>query len=494
MADFTIDFNKIRKLRDGQYSADLKGLKGVTGQPIAGGIVVTEHNPNLHPVTARGYNGTPGRYSKTAKHPAAQAVLQRRKKALASAGWRTQRCPLPPAMRENRRAMLIRERQYEFCSHLLWRWQNNPLRMTLPQFIREVSMTLPTEGFYLGELRAESGLFTFSDGAQTIVYYLDLPYFRAQSSVHSWLFDGDVNIGVVLMGGSRSQIDGDFEGTSSVLSAAEYIVISRDRVGIQYEGNSELRAVDKNVELSWALQEVESKSIEIRGFGELFFKKDGNRVEALSPQEQAALKDYIRYRLEGKRVGGQDLPPGVTPELLSPSTSMPEVTGPLSRHSKAIYDAMGAEDRYMATEGGGSYAARATAAQHGLEEHSDDANQFVIEPLRELFARAIRWSGLDEGEEDMLFVPEITAAPLHDNVSPLELAQAVAMLLNAGAITQWTMDHENSLRARLGLPAADMVEDSTRRPGGESPGGREDLGDDGGVRQEADRPVPTDDE
>lgn len=454
MSSFTLDVQKIQDIRDGLHLVNLAVIEGNSGQPIEAGLVVTEHNPSYHPIEARGYLGESGTFQKVALHSAAQSRLQRRKKSLAGVARQAtlRRVRLPEHLRRDPKALEALLRQEEYCHRLWARWRR-PEGLDLVRWSREAVLTAPVDGFYLGELRADLRIMEFSDGQHLPVYDFDLPHYRAPSSVRAWLFQGDDVIGVVLEGAMRSQFDAvpSQEGTLSVLPASKFLLISRDRIGAQVEGQSELRSVAQHIKLHLRLLEIEALGVERHTLGELFFKQLKDGAEYLSPEDQAKLDQYSADRHAGLKTTGMSLPMGVEPELFTPGSQMPDVDGPLSRHWKAIFMGMGAEDRLVGADGTGAFAARKQASDDASAEDTDDFQQFFAEPLRELMARAIRWSGLDYGREEYLFVPEIIAAPIHDDVSPLELAQALATARTAGLLPKWSDEDEAALRARLGF-------------------------------------------
>jgi hypothetical protein len=318
-----------------------------------------------------------------------------------------------------------------------------------------VSLQVPEMGFHLGELSGRVVPVDLGFG-EVPVWRLNLPAYRSQSSVVAWLWQGDQNVGVVLNAGARSEYLGANHslGTSAVLPTSKYLLVTRDRIGAAVEGRSESRPVGNNLELHWALQEVEAKAIERQGKAPLYFTRDKDHV-FMSPEDEDRLDEMIEARSAGDVIKGGTLPPGIKPESEAMMTSMPEVTGALDRHWKTAWMGTGAEDRITATDGGGSYAAKERAADDVLGEYGPDGEAFVGEPLARLMARATAWSNLHLGDPDMVFVPEIRAGYVVDQLSPQELAQALTTAMGGDHPLinpeNWSKEDEASLRSRFGI-------------------------------------------
>lgn len=443
MAQWYVPPEQVKQIRDGVYISDLTGFEGVSGQPVEAGLVVTEQNPNYHPIEARGYHGIPGRYQSYAKHSAVQTAFQRRKKALAAAPWRLERPKFPDHLRKDKAALEAMFRQWELVRYLWWRW-TRPGDGWLAHFIRENALQVPECGFALYELAADYRPFTFSDWQVRFIYDLKQPAYRAQASVSSWLFQGDSWIGAVLESAGRTQYDLHYEPASTALPANKLLLCTRDRIGSQVEGISEIRSVATHVELHWGLAEQEALSIERHGSGEMMFEAPPGSTY-MAPEDEVRLDEYLQLRQAGQKVAGLRLPPGIVAKIINASATLPEVKDALDRHYRAIFIGTGSEDRAMAVDGGGSYAARSVASADALTEYDDDARQFVIEPLHDLMTRAIRWSGLDEGRDEWLFLPEITSAPLKDTSGVQELLQGLSMAVGQGLL-KWSEDDEARLR------------------------------------------------
>lgn len=464
-----------------------------SGVRIEAGVPQVEHNPRLTPTLARGDTSSFGVYQKVRQYPAVAAVEQRRQKTLASLEYDLEPPRVDadePNLRSRRAAAKRLHRYYQ----TVWRSWSRPHptedRPTFTSWVREAVRTARTFGFYLGEIVAERA----SDGS----WLPRLPKYISPSAVIAWQVDEYGSLRGVWL---RNETTSNYRnadgipatltvrgGTDIYLPYEKFILISVDRCGPAFEGISPLRPVVNTVDGAWAVDLIERSAQEKHGSGELYFLVEGG-VKIEEPSE-ALLKSYIERRAKGpSQVAGAVLPPGVRPEIASPSATMPDFTPTQFKASWDIQQALGGEDRAMARPSAdGSHAARRQASEDAKAEHADDVSQLVVEPLVRLLVRMAYYSEI--------VAPDLLMPPVVNVSSPLEATPdaQVARLGDAkskGLLT-WAPEDEDDLRRVLRIRPRSEAEIAAEPP--PSPTDPSEAGEPTDPSEEVEPPAPTDGE
>lgn len=413
---------------------------GNTGTPIAAGVLYLEQNPDFSQLEAVGCT-TPGNFYQVANHHAVASVLARRTKDIAGAQWALAKPELPEYLRGSAFARAVLEVQWEACQRQWTKWTtprgNDP--RVLSQWLREATTEAPVAGFVPYELvsEPEDVVFTF-DGEPRTLQLLTLPEYRAPYTLVQWITYRGLLAGAVFNPSQDSSVPEQLLPGQVIIPASKLVLVSRNRVGNNFAGVSELRSVIRLADIDWALYEEEALGLERHATGDLIVSvKDG---VSLGQAERGSIEDLIEARRDGRKTGGALLPPGVEAEVVSPQSQLPDFTNPIGRIEQNMMMTLGAEHRTMAAGGGpGSYAARQAAESESSRERDDDAAQFALEPLRAALSRMLQWSGLDFG--GMLFIPNITSTPVNTRVSPEAQVKLLAEAVQQGLIT-WDAERD----------------------------------------------------
>lgn len=442
----------VRQLRDGGWEVDLEARLSRPGMPWAWGTLRLEQNPRLAPLEARGYLSDPGKFWSLRNDDKVASSLGRLVNALASSTWRLERPELPEWLQGDPAAALALELQWEYCSRV-WRSWTSSLpggQARLSGWIRELLWTAPISGFYLGEITAERRRVALR-GTPRELWWPRLPYWIAPWSVRYWLTQAEELVGVVCNFSHSTDYGGQTGHYEVVIPAPKLLHVAADKVGSNLEGVSWLRPVAAHIEMNRDSHRTEAIAERVHGVGELFFQGDVN------DDDRERLEEYLLNR-EALHAPGGVLPSGVVPVYGTPSNTMPDLSEVIRRRDNAILTALGAEDRGIATNGGGSYAARSTASADARDQYDDRALAYCSEPLEELLSRMIRANGLDFGSDEYHLPPAVRYGAVEQR-DPSERVSTVGQAVRDGLLT-WTQADQANLREELDLtPLGAEMED-----------------------------------
>ena len=411
--------DEVRAVNEGTFEVDLTRHLGQAGMQWSNGRLRLEQNPLLVPIEARGLRSNPGRWFSLSKDAGVEASIGRKVRTLAGAAWRLEKPEVPEWMKEDAFAQIALDLQWEYCQRVFHTWTKTGKGFTLTKWIREVSRVAPTYGFYLGELRATQKVVIMGDDLPRNLWFPDLPEYRANWSVDYWLTQNERFVGVIFSYDYVTDYRGRRTGGRQVVIPAEKLVLlSMDKIGTNHEGTSRMRAVSNEIDMGRGALETEAVAVEVHGTGEVFFEVRAGTSE----EDIAELEDYSEHRKADHAPGGV-VPEGTKVHVVSPTSTMPDMSGIQERLGNRVLLGMGSEDRSMG-DAAGTFAARKDASTGSSAENDDDASQIVSEPLEEVLARFIRLNSLDFGSDDYCFVPSVTNSPVAEK-DPGERVEAL---------------------------------------------------------------------
>lgn len=369
----------IDAVSDGSAKVTWTRRDGQPGVPMAGGVIRLEKHSDLASMWARGRGGDPGVYWGLQNLPQVQAAINRPVRTLAATPVRWERPELPEWASEVDRTEA--EIQFEWAQKAT-RW--TPAQWA--QFARESLKTTVVTGFCPFELVGEER--EFSVGGVDGKWICPLPpEWRAPWSVRYWLTLREDLQGVVFDFYQSSDYQGHHGESLVAIPAEKLLLVTSERVGSNWEGYSWLRPIYNHLLMLRQAYQLQALAVEVHGVGELFFLMSEDSPG--NPNDVAALKAYLGSR-KAESAPGAILPHGITPMWSSPDSNIPDLTPVFESLERAIAIALDSDDRLIALQQAGSFAARETASADARDSYDYIFQSFIAHPLEEMLRRFIR--------------------------------------------------------------------------------------------------------
>ncbi len=364
---------------------------------------------------------------------------------LAGTPYRVDKPELPEWSKGDPIATYCRDVQHAFCARMFHAWENEG-RGGFKRFVRESARTVPIEGWGWWELCAHTKRLDLGPGLGSHqVLMPELPKWRAPWSLWWWLTQNEALTGIVA-GFGYSTDYGQSPGAFQVAIPAEKILhVSTGQIGSNHEGVSWLRDLYNTLNGKWDGFNLEQLAYEVGAVRELFFKT--GEAGAGDGKNHTNLENYVSHRKAQHAPGGV-LPPEVEP-LWSP-TDMVDFSPMMDRHNRDCTLAWGQDDRLMATDGTGSYAAREIASSDSRDGLDEPIGEMVTEPVKEVFTRFIQASFPSMVALGHCYPPDLGYGQVEE-MDQGAYVVTLATAVPAGLVGKWTHERQAALSELLNL-------------------------------------------
>lgn len=388
------------------HEADMSQAAAWSGIPSSYGKIRLEQDPELVPMRARGYGGNPGLFYDLLNSSEVESALEEYVSAVVSAPYSLEPAEVPPWFVEDEAHLLAAIRHYEYAQRVWYEWTRAGLPRDLWTMASELARTTPVFGFYVGEIVAVPYVWQLTGDPYPRVYWVPKPLeWRAPWTVCEWLLQADRQVGVVLNNTYQVMSDGKVGKFQIALPRRKYIHVQGRMLGPNPEGRSHLRCVYENVQMLRDAKEIEALSIEANGLGTMVVQ-DGTSSDdplgGMGKGQRDAIEDHLS-NYNARHVPWLLLPRGVDAKVLSPSASIHEMGGPITRHERSIAFGLGSEGRLIGTQKHGSHAARESASNDTWRPYSHAANGYVARPIQELIRRMTVWNFPEDVVTDRIY-------------------------------------------------------------------------------------------
>lgn len=394
-----------------------------SGMPMYSGLVSLEWRSDLSAYDARGLGAEVGRLWRQAwSLPQIDSALRRPVRAIAGLDWRVEKPTAPDWLTAAEYDRL--NTHWEYCRRLWYRWTRPGRRRRLSTFVREVLRTSATAGFYWGEMGGARG----RDGR----IWPDLPFWRAPWAVRYWLTEGDDLRGVIADFSAQTDYLGAVGDHWAVIPEVQLIHVGAEQIGPNWEGTSWLRAADRVIQLMQEGLQARGLAVEANALGLLFFKLGEGATDAATV---AQYEKIVASRKSNKLPGGV-LRHGDDVMLLAPQSTMPNLDPILDSLEADALMGLDAEDRGIAVQAVGAFAAREQASDDARDGWDYVAEAYIASALEQAFLCALRMdfeADWREHGDAGLFVPSVRWGPLETR-DPVAYTQGLATAVAAGLL------------------------------------------------------------
>lgn len=462
----------LRDLYQGSYATPWSERLGQPGIPMSGGQLRLEYNPRYLPVQARGQGSDVGAFWRLSKMPQAQRALKGPADAISGSSVRLEAPPIHD-WQEGEDASRARQFQLELCQRAMAQWQTPTEDGSgWRRFVREILFTAPVCGFAWFEILADThqvdlGLYevTRRAGGQPQrrrvgsvprrVLIPRVPEWRAPWAVQYWLTQQERLVGV----DARFDQSSDYRGTQgryrTIIPREKILLVTHRRVGSNFEGTSAFREASEFLTMLQASLRTEALAVEINGLGELVIYEPpeggfNKTADGDGASDYQRVQDYLNHR--STKIGnGLILPHGSRAEVLTPQSQMPDLGPMQDRLERMIMMGLDAESTLIATQGHGSYAARADASAAARDTYDAVFQELIADPVERLWAQMIRINFAEDWNKGLRFVPQLCIGQVEERDNSAWLG-AIKTAADAKAITLGIED-EDVIRDLLDLPA-----------------------------------------